>query len=123
MNETWRGAELESNRSNGRVGSKLVSESDNVRVWMINLKPGERIPYHCHVLNYFWTATSEGSAKSHYSDGRSSETSYRTGDTRHYVFGKGESMIHDLENTGSTALTFVTVELKVGSANAPLDIT
>ena len=72
------------------------------------------------MLNYFWTATSEGSAKSHFSDGRTSETSYKVGDTRHYAFGPGESMIHDLENTGPAPLSFVTVELKIGSANTPL---
>ena len=34
----------------------LVSESDRVRVWTIRLKPGERIGFHRHVLDYFWTA-------------------------------------------------------------------
>ena len=120
MSESWRSAELEKAPFNGRVGHTLVSETDAVRVWVISLKPGERLPYHCHVLNYFWTATSEGSARSHFSDGRNSETRYRVGDTRHYVFGPGESMIHDLENTGTAPLSFVTVELKIGSANSPL---
>ena len=120
MSESWRRAELERAPLNGRVGHTLVSETDAVRVWVISLKPGERLPYHCHVLNYFWTATSVGSARSHFGDGRNSETTYKIGDTRHYVFGPGESMIHDLENTGTAPLSFVTVELKIGSANAPL---
>lgn len=120
MIEDWRSAELERAPRNGRVGHVLVSESEAVRVWMISLKPGERIAYHCHVLNYFWTATAEGKSKSHFNDGRAAETQYKVGDTRHYTFGKGESMIHDLENVGTTPLSFVTVELKIGSANAPL---
>jgi len=31
-------------------------------------------------------------------------------------------MIHDLENIGTGELNFVTVELKIGSANAPLEL-
>ena len=120
MSDNWRNAELEKALHNGRVGHVLVSETDAVRVWMISLKPGERIAYHCHVLNYFWTATAAGTSKSHYGDGRVAETTYKVGDTRHYTFGKGESMIHDLENIGQTPLGFVTVELKIGSANQPL---
>ena len=62
-------AELEKAAENGRVGSDLVSESDRVRVWLLELKPGERLPFHTHVLDYFWCATSKGKARSRYSDG------------------------------------------------------
>lgn len=120
MNESWRKAELEKAPKNGRVGHTLVSETDAVRVWVISLKPGERLPYHCHVLNYFWTATSEGATRSHFSDGTTAESSVRIGDTRHYTFAAGERMIHDLENIGATPVSYVTVELKIGSANVPL---
>ncbi len=116
----WRKDELVLASGNGRVGSGLVSETEAVRVWMISLKPGERLPLHCHVLNYFWTATSEGQARSRYENGRVAESNYNIGDTRHYQFAAGERMIHDLENTGSGVLSFVTVELKIGSANTPL---
>ncbi|MGB9141938.1 MAG: hypothetical protein WCB71_07050 [Aestuariivirga sp.] len=122
MSESQRNAELEKAPQNGRVGHVLVSETDAVRVWMISLQPGERIAYHCHVLNYFWTATAAGTSKSRYGDGRVAETTYKIGDTRHYTFGKGESMIHDLENISQTPLGFVTVELKIGSANQPLPL-
>lgn len=122
MSDHWRKSELEKAHLNGRVGHRLVSETNALRVWMISLAPGERIPYHCHVLNYFWTATTHGNARSHYSDGKVSETHYHVGDTRHYVFEKGEQMIHDLENIGTGELNFVTVELKIGSANAPLEL-
>jgi uncharacterized cupin superfamily protein len=116
MSDSWRSAELEKAPLNGRVGHRLVSETD----WVISLKPGERLPYHCHVLNYFWTATSTGTTRSHFSDGTAAESSVKTGDTRHYNFAAGERMIHDLENIGATSVSYVTVELKIGSANAPL---
>ena len=122
MSESWRGAELEKAPRNGRVGHTLVSETDAVRVWVISLKPGERLPYHCHVLNYFWTATSAGTTRSQFSDGTSAESNVKVGDTRHYKFAAGERMVHDLENIGAVPVSYVTVELKIGSANAPLEL-
>ena len=123
MNMDARKAEMEKAiAGNGMVGQRLLSETDAVRVWRIELKPGERVGYHKHVLNYFWTATSGGKSRSHYADGRTVDTEYALGTTRHYSFGKGESMVHDLENIGDTVLSFTTVELKVGSANAPLPL-
>ena len=65
--------------------------------------------------------TSPGKAISHYGDGRVAEVSYAAGDTKHLKFGPGESMIHDLENTGASELSFVTVEF-LESANEPLPI-
>ena len=46
--------EFEANQLNGRVGTRLLSETDRVRVWEIRLAPGERIGFHRHVLDYFW---------------------------------------------------------------------
>jgi beta-alanine degradation protein BauB len=114
-------AELAESASNGCVGTELVSETDRVRVWSLRLAPGQRIGFHRHVLDYFWTVLSDGVARSHYNDGRSVETSYRSGDTRHMTFASGQSMIHDLENVGDTELIFTTVEF-MDSANPALVI-
>lgn len=124
MSDAQRQAELAKalGEGNGMVGQRLLSETDAVRVWRIELAPGERVGFHTHVLNYFWTATSGGKSRSVYADGRSVDTEYGVGTTRHYAFGKGEKMVHDLENIGSTVLSFTTVELKLGSANAPLPL-
>lgn len=112
-------AELAAAGGNGRVGSTLVSESDRVRVWLIEIAPGERLPFHTHVLDYFWVATAPGRTRSRYGDGTVRETEYSVGDTMHFRFGKGESMTHDLENIGTTTLSFTTVEF-LDSANDPL---
>ena len=106
----------------GMVGQRLLSETDAVRVWRIKLAPGERVAFHTHVLNYFWTALSPGRSRSTMGDGRMVETAYETGTTRHYAYGPGERMVHDLENIGDTTLAFTTVELKLGSANQPLPL-
>lgn len=106
----------------GMVGQRLLSETDTVRVWRIDLHPGERVPFHTHVLNYFWTALSAGRSRSAFADGKSVETSYEIGTTKHFTYSEGERMVHDLENIGDTILSFTTVELKIGSANAPLPL-
>jgi len=113
--------EFEVNQLNGRVGTRLLSETDRVRVWEIRLAPGERIGFHRHVLDYFWTAVTAGRARSHTQDGSVIEATYAAGDTRHFVYGTGEYKIHDLENVGDTDLWFTTVEF-LGSANEPLEI-
>lgn len=113
--------EFEHHKGNGNVGSRLVSETDRVRVWSLTLKPSERIGFHTHVLDYFWTAVTGGKARSQYADGRTVEVSYSPGDTQHHTFAAGEFMTHDLQNIGETDLTFTTVEFKE-SANAPLSL-
>jgi hypothetical protein len=53
--------------------------------------------------------------------GEISDVEYQPGDTKHHTYGPGEFLIHDLENTGDTALVFTTVEFKE-SANHPLQL-
>jgi beta-alanine degradation protein BauB len=113
--------ELAGAATNGHVGTDLVDETDLYRIWLITIPPGVRLPFHTHVLNYFWTATTPGRARSRYADGRIDEVSYTLGMTRHMRFGPGESMTHDLENIGDAVLCFTTVEDK-RSANAPLPL-
>jgi hypothetical protein len=113
--------EFEANQLNGRVGTWLLSETGRVRVWENRLAPGERIGFHRHVLDYFWTAVTPGRARSYTQDGSVIEATYAGGDTRHFVYGTGEYKIHDLENVGDTDLWFTTVEF-IDSANEPLEI-
>jgi hypothetical protein len=117
----WATDEFRRNQQNGCVGMRLLSENDRVRVWDIRLKPGERIGFHRHVLDYFWTAITPGRARSHQQDGSTVETDYYAGETRHETYGPGECKIHDLENIGNAELIFTTVEF-LGSANKPLPI-
>lgn len=112
-------AELEEGRSSGQVGSVMVSESARARVWLLEMQPGDRLPFHTHVLDYFWVATTPGRARSRYADGHVAEVEYDVGTTKHFSFEQGDSMTHDLENIGDTVLCFTTVEY-LDSANEPL---
>lgn len=113
--------ELERNRFNPRVGQRLVGENERVRVWSIRLLPGERLPFHRHVLDYFWTAVSRGRALSHLEDGTTIRMSYTDGDICFEQFASGQHKLHDLVNIGDTELGFTTVEF-LQSANAPLEL-
>lgn len=113
--------DIAKNAFNPCVGSNLVSETDRVRVWHLILKPGERTPFHRHVLDYFWTCHSEGSAISYHEDGSIIATDYQPGDTKHMNYPSGQYLLHALENTGMSDLVFTTVEFKC-SANDPLPV-
>ncbi|HXW28435.1 MAG TPA: hypothetical protein VEK55_03645 [Xanthobacteraceae bacterium] len=106
---------------NGCVGSELLSESERVRVWTIRLRPGERLGFHRHVLDYFWSALTPGRGLQHLQDGSTVEHSYTAGETRHETYAPGEFKVHDLENIGESDLLFTTVEF-LDSANAPLPV-
>jgi beta-alanine degradation protein BauB len=109
------------NAYNGRVGSRLLSGSPRVRVWEIRLQPGERLGAHRHVLDYFWVAIVPGRSRQRTADGTTREVSYTAGETRHFAFGPGEYLLHDLENIGPTELVFSTVEFLDGQ-NTPLPL-
>jgi beta-alanine degradation protein BauB len=113
--------ESKNSDANGHVGTRLLLESPVARIWVIELKPGERLPFHRHVLNYFWTVLTPGRACSRTPDGVTKYIWYQPKDTKHLTFRKGEGMTHDLENVGDTDLVFVTVEF-VRSENAPLNL-
>lgn len=114
-------AEMEANRASAIVGSTLVSETDRVRVWHLLIPAGRRCAFHVHVLDYFWTCHSTGTARNYHEDGSIVRADYVAGDTQHMTFAKGKHMLHAVENTGTTDLLFTTVEF-LDSANAPLPV-
>lgn len=113
--------EMIAQQSNGVVGSTLVSETDRVRVWHLMIPAGQRCTFHRHVLDYFWTCHTHGSARGYYEDGSITETDHYPGDTRHLCYARGEHLLHAVENIGTTDLLFTTVEFKQ-SANPPLPV-
>jgi beta-alanine degradation protein BauB len=116
-------AEFERERAsnNGCVGTTLLSEDERVRVWIIRLAPSERIGFHRHVLDYFWTSVSGGKGRQHLMDGSTVEYTYKPGETRHETYGPGQYKVHDLENLGDKEMVFMTIEF-LDSANKPLQI-
>jgi quercetin dioxygenase-like cupin family protein len=113
--------ERESRKPNFCVGTQLLSESGRVRVWIIRLKPGERVGFHRHVLDYFWTSVTGGRGRQHLMDGSTVEYTYAPGETRHETYGPGQHKVHDLENLSDKEMIFNTIEF-LDSANKPMPI-
>src|ERR1700683_1513249 len=113
--------EREKANNNACVGSMLLSENERARVWIIRLAPGERIGFHRHVLDYFWTAVAGGRGRQHHQEGAPREHPHHRGDPRHETYGLGQYKVHDLENLGDKEMVFMTVEF-LNSANKPLAI-
>src|ERR1700754_4785372 len=78
--------EFADNAHNYRVGSVLLSETDEVKVWSIRLAPGERVPAPRPVLNFFWPPLPDGTSLQHTDAGATRRVVYRAGDTRHFSF-------------------------------------
>jgi len=114
-------AELDADPANPRVGTRLIHADARTRFWELRLAPGERLGFHRHVLDYVWTCVSGGNAVSHYGDGTTQTVVYDVGETRALDFERGDSMMHDIVNTGTEDLVFTTVEL-LASANEPLPL-
>ena len=85
----------------GCVGSTLLSETERTRVWIIRLKPGERIGFHRHVLNYFWTSVNGGRGRQHLMDGTTVEYTYYPGETRHETYGPANSRCTTLRTSAT----------------------
>jgi hypothetical protein len=102
--------EMIKNEFNGCVGTKLVSETESLRIWHLVLKPNERMPFHRHVNPYFWTVHSNGFARNYDSSGNVTDVEYNIGDTQHYEFDGPDYMLHSIQNIGETTLIFTTVE-------------
>lgn len=98
---------------NERIGTDLVHEAHGMRVWHLCLAPGETLPAHRHDRPYFWTVLTNGCGRSRYADGRIVELIYHKGDTQYFPSLTPENaFVHDLTNTGSSELIFVTVEFE-----------
>jgi len=102
-------AELEA--PDDAVGTRLLLENDRLRVWEILLRPGERAPFHRHVMPYFWSCVDTGTGRQRLADGTMKVRRYRVGETEFWAHSAEDPLVHDLENVGESVLRFVTVEL------------
>ena len=103
--------ELSNARDNREIGTTVELENERVRVWTIELAPGERVPFHCHALTYFWICMDPGTANIRRDDGTIEKYEFPAGETRFSELTEETALIHDLENVGTTSMRFVTVEL------------
>jgi len=104
------GDELAGAASNHQIGSAVLFENDQIRVWDLTVEPGARLPFHCHDTTYFFTCVEGGRMINRFADGNQVTLDMDDGFTWFTEIGE-EPEIHDLENVGATRVRFVTVEL------------
>jgi beta-alanine degradation protein BauB len=90
------------------VGSRVVFENDRVRVWEIELGPGEELPMHLHELDYVFVVVSGGPTTITWEDGRQETNEHQPGE----VLWRQAPHAHALRNDGQTRYLNRLVELK-----------
>ncbi len=103
--------ELAAAPQNTRIGHEVLFENERVRIWALDMPPGERVPFHCHATPYFWVCVDSGRADQRYPDGEMDTFDFRVGDVDFLDIALGKSLVHDLDNCGDTRLRFIAVEL------------
>jgi quercetin dioxygenase-like cupin family protein len=104
------------------VGSKILFEDDQVRIWDAEVAPGESLPIHFHDLDYVTVTLTEGDVEVYEADGTVRGGHRMTGDVQVTKVGAGQT--HVLKNVGTTPYRNRIIELKQHglSAGAPENI-
>ena len=94
-----------------KVGTKLLFENDRVRVWDLNLKPGESTGLHRHQCDYLYVVIGGGSLQGKNADGsKKAIQELADGDVR-FREVDGED-VHEAVNVGHQTWRNIVVELK-----------
>jgi predicted metal-dependent enzyme (double-stranded beta helix superfamily) len=96
------------------IGTEVIFEDDQVRVWRIMLQPGEEAPFHTHELDYT-TVVIEGDEIERYNgDGSADKLILQPGAIMRWHQGPQQ---HSLRNTGAQRFHNVVVEVKAINAD------
>ena len=94
-----------------QVGSKLLFENDQVRVWDLVLSPGQSTGLHRHETDYLYVVIGGGELQAISSDGVKGEPRPMNDGEVRWRDVDGED-IHEAINTGDTPWRNIIVELK-----------
>lgn len=103
--------EIEAATSNFAIGTSLLFENEQVRVWDISLPPGEGLAFHCHRTTYYFVTITPGRSLTILPNGETWTWEHPEGEVQFIPIGSDECVIHNLKNVGNTNLRFSTVEL------------
>ncbi len=92
----------------GTIGDRVIFENERLRVWLVELDPGEIQSRHVHELPYLIVPLTDGKNIMRFDDGREIETNEKPGVTLWRMPGAP----HELENTSSWQYRNVLVEVK-----------
>ena len=92
------------------VGSAILFEDDQVRVWEAEVAPGETLPIHVHDLDYVTVTLTEGDVEVYEADGTVRRGNRVPGDVQVTKVGCGQK--HVLKNVGTGPYCNRIIELK-----------
>ena len=96
------------NTQYGPVGTRVIFENERVRVWEIELAPGETLPMHFHELDYVVVALAAGPTTVEWEDGRRETNDHTPGE----ITWRSAPHAHALTNSGSAPYRNRLIELK-----------
>jgi quercetin dioxygenase-like cupin family protein len=88
------------------IGTKVLFEDDEIRVWKLDLPAGEATPIHEHEHDYVFVVVAGGSTETIARDGSSERSTDRRGDAVHHE----APLVHRLRNIGDSRYVNVIVE-------------
>jgi quercetin dioxygenase-like cupin family protein len=94
------------------VGTQLLFEDDRVRVWMLDLAPGEATEWHDHEHDYTFVVTESGEVRCEYAGGGHE---MQVGDKVGHAEFRVRDEPHRLVNVGDSHYQNVVVELKLSA--------
>jgi quercetin dioxygenase-like cupin family protein len=93
------------------VGTRLLFENDRVRVWDLQLAPGESTGLHRHANDFLYVVIGDGALQTAFADGsREAPREMRDGDVRYREVA--DENIHEAINVGDGPWRNIVVELK-----------
>jgi len=102
---------LKDREVSAEVGTRLLFENDRVRVWDLQLAPGESTGFHRHTTDFLYVVIGDGTLQTVLPDGkREPPRKMRDGDVR--FRDVAEETVHEAVNVGSGPWRNIVVELK-----------
>ncbi len=93
-----------------QIGTAVLMENDDVKIWDFALAPGEAFPMHTHRRTHVIVVIQGGTLETGDEQGRSRTVHPRAGD--HYYCAVTGEETHDARNVGTTAYRNLVIELK-----------
>ncbi len=93
------------------VGTRLLFENERVRVWDLQLAPGETTGLHRHTTDFLYVVIGDGTLQTVLPDGsREPPRDMHDGDVRFRTVN--DESVHEAVNVGATPWRNIVVELK-----------
>jgi beta-alanine degradation protein BauB len=89
------------------VGTRLIYHDTDVRIWTLELAPGEETSVHTHQCDYVYVVVEAGTTRVAYSGGKHSVVNDAVGQS----FYRRAGAAHSLKNVGNTRYLNIIVEL------------